>query len=305
MEIEIIAEGLQFPEGPIAMPDGSVILVEIKRQTLTRIRTDGRIEVIAKLPGGPNGAALGPDGCVYICNNGGFEWQAVMGQTNSGDAPAGYRGGSIEAVDLATGRAETLYTHVGDHRLSGPNDLAFDRTGGFWFTDHGKSYGRTRDIGGLYYARPDGSKIIAAAFPIFAAIGVGLSPDEKTVCLSDTFSGRLIAFDLTGPGEAAPAPIPIPGRLVATMPGYQFLDSLAVEECGYICVGTLFNGGITVIAPAGEAEHIPMADLFPTKSASAEPNTATPMSPCPARDASQRLAGRTPGWRSISTATIN
>lgn len=264
MNIDIIAEGLQFPEGPIAMPDGSVILVEIKRQTLTRVHPGGKKEIIAELPGGPNGAALGPDGRVYVCNNGGFEWQEVMGQTISGDAPPDYRGGSIEAVDLQTGRVETLYTHVGGHRLSGPNDLVFDKTGGFWFTDHGKGHGRTRDIGGLFYARPDGSKIVEAAFPIMSANGVGLSPDEKTVYVADTFSGRLLALDLAGPGEVAPSPIPIPGRPIATLPGYQFLDSLAVEQCGNICVATLLNGGITIVTPEGAMEHIALPDLFPT-----------------------------------------
>jgi len=264
VNIDIIAEGLQFPEGPIAMPDGSVILVEIKRQTLTRVHPGGKKEIIAELPGGPNGAALGPDGRVYVCNKGGFEWQEVMGQTISGDAPPDYRGGSIEAVDLQTGRVETPYTHVGGHRLSGPNDLVFDKTGGFWFTDHGKGHGRTRDIGGLFYARPDGSKIVEAAFPIMSANGVGLSPDEKTVYVADTFSGRLLALDLAGPGEVAPSPIPIPGRPIATLPGYQFLDSLAVEECGNICVATLLNGGITIVTPEGATEHIALPDLFPT-----------------------------------------
>ncbi|MFZ2469308.1 MAG: SMP-30/gluconolactonase/LRE family protein, partial [Parvibaculum sedimenti] len=58
---KLIASGLQFPEGPIAMPDGSVILVEIKRGTLTRVHPDGKAEVIATTGGGPNGAAIGPD----------------------------------------------------------------------------------------------------------------------------------------------------------------------------------------------------------------------------------------------------
>ena len=73
--IRVIANGLQFPEGPIAMPDGSVIVVEIGRGTLTRVLSDGRKEVIAKTGGGPNGAAIGPDGACYVCNNGGFEWE--------------------------------------------------------------------------------------------------------------------------------------------------------------------------------------------------------------------------------------
>ena len=55
-----ITSGLKFPEGPVAMPDGSVILVEIARQTLTRVMPDGKQHVIANLAGGPNGAE-GPD----------------------------------------------------------------------------------------------------------------------------------------------------------------------------------------------------------------------------------------------------
>ena len=56
-----ITSGLKFPEGPVAMPDGSVILVEIARETLTRVMPDGKQHVIAKLGGGPNGAAMGPE----------------------------------------------------------------------------------------------------------------------------------------------------------------------------------------------------------------------------------------------------
>ena len=72
-QMQEITSGLQFPEGPIAMNDGSVLVVEIKRGTLTRVTPDGTKEVVAETGGGPNGAAIGPDGMVYICNNGGLE----------------------------------------------------------------------------------------------------------------------------------------------------------------------------------------------------------------------------------------
>src|SRR5262249_62431551 len=68
------AAGLRFPEGPVAMPDGSVILVEIERQTLSRVTPDGKTHVIAALGGGPNGAAMGPGGKIYVTNNGGGEF---------------------------------------------------------------------------------------------------------------------------------------------------------------------------------------------------------------------------------------
>ncbi len=66
-----VTDGLMFPEGPVAMADGSVILVEIRRGTLTRVLPNGEQEIVAELGGGPGGAAIGPDGAMYICNNGG------------------------------------------------------------------------------------------------------------------------------------------------------------------------------------------------------------------------------------------
>src|SRR6187431_2866798 len=69
-----IASGLRFPEGPVAMPDGSVILVEIERRALSRVMPDGRVRVVAVLGGGPNGAAMGPGGKIYVTNNGGLQF---------------------------------------------------------------------------------------------------------------------------------------------------------------------------------------------------------------------------------------
>jgi gluconolactonase len=63
-ELTEVASGLAFPEGPIAMPDGTVVLVEMFGPKLTRVHPDGRVETIAEIPGGPNGAALGPDGLI-------------------------------------------------------------------------------------------------------------------------------------------------------------------------------------------------------------------------------------------------
>lgn len=263
--MDILAEGLEFPEGPIALPDGRVILVEIKGERLTEVSPDGRLRVIADIAGGPNGAALGPDGKVYLCNNGGFEWRTLFGQTISGHAPKSYQGGSIQRVDLETGAVETLFTHVGGKRLKGPNDLVFDRTGGFWFTDHGKDYPERRDHGGLYYVAPGAREIVEVVFPMQAPNGVGLSPDETTVYVAETFTSRLWAFELSAPGRLAPTPSPIPGRVVSNLPGFQLLDSLAVEADGTIAVATLVNGGITRFAADGSTtEHVAFPDLFVT-----------------------------------------
>ena len=262
-----IATGLRFPEGPVAMPDGSVVVVEIARGTITRVAPDGTLAVVAEVGGGPNGLAIGPDGHLYCCNNGGFEWQEVMGMLVPGEQPASYTGGSIQRIDPATGRVETLYTHCGAHPLRGPNDLVFDAHGGFWFTDHGKIRERERDRGGLYYARADGSLIREVAFPLDSPNGVGLSPDGRRVYVAETFTGRLWAYDVGAPGEVVQSQLlPGPGgTLVAGLPGFQLFDSLAVEAGGNVCVATLAVGAITVIAPDGTiVEQVPMPDAIPT-----------------------------------------
>ena len=132
-----VASGLRFPEGPIAMPDGTVLVVEIARGTLSRVHANGRVEVVATVGGGPNGAAIGPDGHCYVCNNGGFAWHERDGRLFPGEQPPDYSGGRIERVNLGTGAVEVLYRACGPNPLRGPNDIVFDAFGGFYFTDHG------------------------------------------------------------------------------------------------------------------------------------------------------------------------
>ncbi len=264
MDLELVAEGLKFPEGPIAMTDGSIVLVEIERKTLTRVTPDGKTSIVAELGGGPNGAAIGPDGAVYICNNGGaFQFFEQNGLNIPGPTPPTHDGGLIQRVDLATGKVETLYTECDGRRLVGPNDLVFDKQGGFWFTDHGCSTAEGRKFGGLYYALTDGSKIVRVRDHIISPNGVGLSPDEKVVYAADTNLGRLWAWDIQQPGVVAETGF-APGRVICNLPGYQLLDSLAVEAGGKVCVATIINGGITAFDPDGSTEHFPVPDVIVT-----------------------------------------
>src|SRR3546814_15125304 len=153
MQTTELATGLQFPEGPIAMDDGSIVLVEIARGTLTRVSPDGSVTVVAELGGGPNGAALGPAGAVYVCNNGGcFTWEHVMGFTLPGPVPDAWEGGSIQRVDLDTGEVTTLYTASSSGPLRAPNDTVFAAHGDFWFTDHGVRPEGSADPPGVPYA---------------------------------------------------------------------------------------------------------------------------------------------------------
>jgi len=126
--MRVLATDLQFPEGPVVMPDGSVVLVEIRGRRLTRIYPDGRKEVVAQIPGGPNCAALGPDGKMYVCNNGGFSWIPTRNTIMPGPQPDDYLGGSIQRVDLQTGKVRDGWSiNAGSTRCEGRTTLVFDR----------------------------------------------------------------------------------------------------------------------------------------------------------------------------------
>jgi gluconolactonase len=259
MDARCLAEGLEFPEGPVALADGSVLLVEIFAGTLARVSPDASKTIVARPGGGPNGAAIGPDDKCYVCNNGGFRWHVEGSRRRPILQADDYSGGRIERIDLATGAVECLYRAAGD--------LVFDAQGGFYFTDLGKVRAREMDRGAVYYAKADGSYITEVVFPMVTPNGVGLSPDGTTLYVAETEPGRLWAFDIVEPGVVRKEPWSSPhgGRLVAGVGGYQRFDSLALDAEGRICVATLVNGGITVISPDGRhVEHHAMPDPMTT-----------------------------------------
>jgi gluconolactonase len=264
-EVKILATGLGFPEGPIVCADGSVVLTEIRQGRCTRVTPDGKVSLFSNCGGGPNGLAIGPDGYFYLCNNGGSRYAA--GHSMGLGPHPDYKFGYVQRVNPKTGEARILYKEVDGHLLSAPNDLVFDKEGGFYFTDLGKRYARHRDHGGLYYAQPDGSKITELAYPILSANGCGLSPDGKTLYVADTEGARLWAFEVTGPGQLKPKSefAPHSGRVVAGLAGNARFDSLAVMASGNIAVATLTTGFITEIAPSGEiVRAVKMPDRYPT-----------------------------------------
>lgn len=267
--MELVTDGLRFPEGPVAMDDGSVVLVEIAAGRITRVRPDGTKETVAEPGGGPNGLAIGPDGKLYVCNNGGFNYIESGGMLAPHGIADDYSGGRIERIDLETGAVETLYKS-GDFgcTLRGPNDIVFDAHGGFWFTDHGKQNFETRchDIVGIFYAKADGSHLEEVIFPSYNPNGVGLSPDGKTLYAAETFTCRLTAFNIVAPGKVDDTAGPGgPGIPLYRPAGYKFFDSLGIEECGNICVATIGECGISVVSPAGElVEFVATDDIFTT-----------------------------------------
>lgn len=263
-----IASGLGFPEGPLALDDGSLIVSDVAGCRLLRVGADGRVGVLAKTDGAPAGTALGPDGYCYFCNAGTPDFHERDGRILPHFAEDEPWRGSIQRVDLSSGKVETLYTACDGENLRGPNDLVLDAEGGIWFTDHGKVRAQSRDHGALYYCKSDGSFIKRMVYPLLGPNGVGLSPTGSRVYVAETPTARIWAFDLSAPGviaRSATAELGKKGKLLAGLGGYRWLDSLAVDGEGYVCVATLIDGGITAVSPDGKTvEFHPLPDEFTT-----------------------------------------
>lgn len=281
-DFRVVADGLNYPEGPVyCQKTGTVLVVEIGAGTLTRIYPDGSKpkETVASLGGGPNGAAYGPDGALYICNDGGFFIAKVPRKLPGGRTdvievalfqPPNYTIGSIQRV-APDGSVSTLYTHfqaldpsknLQTLPLRSPDDLVFDTSGGFWFTDWGKDRWRDRDITGVYYALPDGSSIQEKIFPLKSPNGIGLSPDDKRLYVAESFTRRILYWELDSPGVIKPNPRTGDGSylLTAHLPFQACPDSMAIDEAGNIYAACflpqgqdpLSRGGIAVVSPGGE-----------------------------------------------------
>lgn len=244
------------------------MVVELAAGLVTRISKDGTKSTVVDLGGGPNGAAIGPDGRLYVCNNGGHTSTVdATGKLSVGGPSSDYQGGRIDVVDLTTGASEVLYSSCGDHGLTAPNDIIFDREGGFWFSDMGKGHQRHTMRGGLYYAAADGSFISEAAFPLNRPNGVALSPEEDRLYVAETDTCRVWAFDIVGQGKLkSGGKHPYDGAsCIMSLPGYRMLDSMAVDSEGNICVAARVQGSIAVGSPDGKSiREVPVPGAHPT-----------------------------------------
>ena len=182
MAHQVVATGLDFPEGPTFDREGNLYITEIQGGRVSRIAPDGTVTVFAATGGGPNGSAFGPDGDLYVCNNG-------------GDEP-----GWVERI-APDGTITRLFSEVDGRPLTSPNDLAFDAHGNFYFTDPvpGRPEPGTPQAGSVCFAGSDGEVkrlVTDLAFPN----GIGVTDDGGTLIVAESMTFKLHAFEIREPG---------------------------------------------------------------------------------------------------------
>ena len=214
--VQVVAQGLRGTEGPIAAPDGALLLTEQTANVITKIDAQGNRSTFLDNTNGSQGLTFDQKGRLI------------------GVLPA-----TRQIAVLMPARTELAAMFEGKP-FAGPNDLVADKKGGVYFTDPG-GYPPAGEflthIPGVYYIRPNGS-VVRIADDIARPNGIILSPDEKTLYVANTLGAFVVAFDVQPDGSVRNQ------RNFARLAGIQMTnrgvrsgaDGLAVDEAGRLYV---------------------------------------------------------------------
>ena len=238
-EGEIVATGLAFPEGPV-WREGEIVLVEVLGGVLSRWTEAGGVEPFATTGGGPNGAATGPDGAVYVTQNGGM--------TPDTRVTAG-----IQRID-AGGEVRMVVTSVGGTDLEGPNDLAFGPDGRLWFTDpRGSADPAQNDLPGRLFAvdvETGEGELVAEVGNVFPN-GIAFLADGSLVW-TESFTRRVMT--LAG-GEP---------QVLVELPERHHPDGLCVGDDGRLYVASTYAHCVSVVEDGEVVERLLCGDGMAT-----------------------------------------
>jgi sugar lactone lactonase YvrE len=223
-EVEEVASGLQFTEGPAWHPDGYLIFSDIPASTIYKVGAEG-LEVFRRPSGNSNGLAFDPQGRLVACEH-------------------GNRRVSITQPD---GAVEPLATHYEGRRLNSPNDVVVKSDGAVYFTD--PPYGveadqRELDFQGVYRVGTDGALVLVAD-DFVKPNGLCFSPDESLLYIDDTERHQVRVFEVGSDGALRG------GRVFfqVSAPGQLRPDGMKADVEGNLYVAGI--DGVWVIAPDG------------------------------------------------------
>ncbi len=206
---ETVAEGLGFTEGPVWLPDGSLLFSDTLNDTMHRWRA-GELSVYRQPAGGPNGNTLDLQ-------------MRLIGCEQDGRRVTRERDGAVEA----------LATHYNRKRLNSPNDVVVRSDGRIFFTD--PPYGITEDqrelpYNGVFSIAVDGGLTLLAT-DFEKPNGLAFSPNERTLYIADTARRHVRAFDVAADGALTR------NRVFAEMRDEGRPDGMKVDRDGrvYVC----------------------------------------------------------------------
>ena len=249
-EVEVLAEGFDWAEGPVWVESGGYLLfTDLPQNVIWRwSEADGLSEFMRpsgfdgedashlREPGA-NGLVIEPSGALLMCDHGNR---------------------SLSRVDLATRRKTIVVDRFERKRLNSPNDLVIHRSGAIYFTDppyglEGLNESPVKELAhnGVYRLAPDGKVTLiddALSFPN----GVALSPDHRTlyVAVSDPQAPILMAYALGDDGRATSSRLVFDAASMMGPDAPGVPDGLKVDARGRIF--TTGPGGVLVLTPDGE-----------------------------------------------------
>lgn len=226
-----VAEGGDMAlEGPAFDREGNLFFLDIYGGRVLRLTPDRQLTAIyTDKDLHPAGLAIHKDGRIFI---------AALGPIG---ASGTFEAGSVIAIDPNGVNREVIVPTTGKHLV---DDLAFDNTGGIYFTDfRGTS---TRLDGGVYYVPPDFSSVSPVIPNLGAANGIAVSPDSKVIWASEFATGRIHRADMAAPGAPGRWGTSIPYQLIGRAP-----DSMRTDADGNLYVAAYHQGRVLVLSPGG------------------------------------------------------
>lgn len=246
-------EGLGFPEGPIALGDGRIAFVDLRDRILRYYDPgSGDLETVAHFPGSPNGLRLGPDGALYVANNGGV-WPLADGSLEFAEPQ---HPGVVHRVDVATGEVtDAVALPPADGPLR-PNDLVFDADGRVFFTDP-RNWEVLPDFdrfetGRIYAARLGETPEIVGRVDRFCN-GLAFHPDDGSLLVGLSYANRIVRFPRLDDGVSFGEP-----EDWSVLTGSMAPDGMVVEGERIIVTGSR-GDEVQVLDLAGRVmERVPL-----------------------------------------------